>query len=148
MTQPIDIGRGFEQRITKKLNDWWHSQDKKGSFERRGLGKKGLPDITCPPGLNWCISCKAEKWGLWDLSGGRDTKGKVHRWRSEINRALTLNQRSVLVTTYQRRIYVIAERCPVLEYDPFRYSPKVALAHNLCIFRLNDFLEAMKVADR
>lgn len=106
MTKPIDIGRGFEQRITKKLNDWWKAQGKKGNFERRGLGKKGLPDIICPEGshLGWPLSLKAEKWGLEDIINRR---GKVHRWLDELTDHCEAHESGYLITAYKRKLLMI-----------------------------------------
>jgi len=116
MTKPIDIGRGFEQRITKRLNDWWRSQGKKGSFERRGLGKKGLPDIVCPEGstLGWPLSLKAEKWGLEDIINRR---GKVHRWIDELVNHCEDWESGYLVTAYKRKVLMITN-CKMNNVEP------------------------------
>ena len=137
MTQPIDIGRGFEQRITKKLTDWWQTQGKKGKFERRGLGKRGLPDIMCPKGSNlgWPLSLKAEKWGLEDIINER---GKVRRWLDEIMDYCHPHESGYLITAYKRKLLMITDSKPNLE-------PLFTLWYrcNWEAFYLNDYLEEL-----
>lgn len=136
MPTPLDIGRGFEQRITKRLNDWWKSLGKEGKFERRGLGKKGLPDIICPKELNWCISCKAEKWDWLDTWN----KGKVHLWIRELLRSSPKRNTSVLITTYRKRYYVMTNVPVLLRTEGTRFKNQ---GHSWVAVRLNDFLQAM-----
>lgn len=137
MTQPIDIGRGFEQRITKRLNDWWHGQGKKGSFERRGLGKKGLPDATCPEGstLGWPLSFKHEKWGLEDVINER---GKIRVWLGELMDYCQPHESGYLITAYKRKILMITNSLPNVE-------PLFKFWHGCDweVFYLADFLEQM-----